>query len=258
MKIKGILFSERIRYRIRFCVSSLALLAAFVFAFVATASALDARTPDQGIREDFKTLADWKPLTFPKIPRHSTYTIETEGPNSMLEAVADSSASGIIHQRTFNIYKAPIIRWRWKVSNIYKNGDEKKKSGDDYPLRIYIVFKYNPQQAGLLEKAQYNAARLIYGEYPPHSSLNYIWANKTYPERILPNPYTSRTQMILLQKGSSRAGQWVEERVNALDDYRKAFGKEPPDRAALAIMSDADNTGEKARGYVDYIEVSAP
>ncbi len=258
MKRRDILFSEHIRYRIRFCLSYLALPAALVFAFVATASALDARTPDQGIREDFKTLDNWKPLTFPKIPRHSTYTIATEGQNSMLAAAADSSASGIIHQRSFNIYKTPIIRWRWKVSNIYKNGDEKQKSGDDYPLRIYIVFKYDPQQAGVLEKAQYNAARLIYGEYPPHSSLNYIWANKTYPERILPNPYTSRTQMILLQKGSSRTGQWVEERVNALADYREAFGKDPPAQAALAIMSDADNTGEKAIGYVDYIEVSAP
>jgi hypothetical protein len=62
--------------------------------------------------------------------------------------------------------------------------------------------------------------------------------------------------MVLLQKGPGRAGQWVEERVNALDDYRRAFGKDPPDRAALAIMSDADDTGEKATGYIDYIEVA--
>jgi hypothetical protein len=73
----------------------------------------------------------------------------------------------------------------------------------------------------------------------------------------LPNPYTAKTQMILMQKGSDRAGIWIEEQANALDDYRQAFGTEPPAEASVAIMSDADNTGEKATGYIDYIEVSA-
>jgi hypothetical protein len=212
---------------------------------------------EQGFREDFKTLRDWKPLTFPKIPRHSNYSIQQEGQNSFLVAQADNSASGIIYTKSFNIYKTPIVKWKWKISNIYQAGDEKKKSGDDYPLRIYVVFKYDPENAGIFERAQYNAVKLLYGQYPPHSSLNYIWANKKYPERILPNTYTAKAQMILLQKGSERAGLWIEERVNALEDYRKAFGVDPPLEASLAIMSDADNTGEKAAGYVDYIEVSA-
>jgi len=216
-----------------------------------------AQTMEQGCRDDFATLANWKPLTFPKILRHSTYSIEREGGKNILVARAERSASGIICVRSFNIYKTPIIKWKWKISNIYQAGDEKKKSGDDYPLRIYVVFKYDPDKATVFDKARYSALKLIYGEYPPHSSLCYIWANKKYPERILPNPYTARTQMILLQKGSDRAGLWIEERVNALDDYRKAFGTDPPREAAIAIMSDADNTGEKATGYLEYIEVSA-
>jgi hypothetical protein len=220
-------------------------------------SPLGAQMTEQGFREDFKTLRDWKPLTFPKIPRHSNYSIQQEGQNSFLVAQADNSASGIIYTKSFNIYKTPIVKWKWKISNIYQAGDEKKKSGDDYPLRIYVVFKYDPENAGIFERAQYNAVKLLYGQYPPHSSLNYIWANKKYPERILPNTYTAKAQMILLQKGSERAGLWIEERVNALEDYRKAFGVDPPLEASLAIMSDADNTGEKAAGYVDYIEVSA-
>lgn len=218
---------------------------------------LCAQTSEQGFREEFNSLDNWKPLTFPKIPSHSTYKIQKEGMNSILVAQADNSASGIICNKVFNIYKTPIIKWKWKVSNTYQAGDEKKKSGDDYALRVYAVFKYDPQKAGVIERAQYNTLKLIYGEYPPQSSINYIWANKKYPERILPNPYTAKTQMVLLQKGSERAGQWIEERTNALEDYRMAFGKEPPAEASIAVMSDSDNTGEKATGYMDYIEVSA-
>ncbi|MGA9109071.1 MAG: DUF3047 domain-containing protein [Smithella sp.] len=220
-------------------------------------SPLCAQMSEQGFREEFNSLDNWKPFTFPKIPRHSTYSIEKEGGKNILVAHADNSASGIIYTRSFNIYKTPIIRWKWKISNVYQAGDEKKKSGDDYPLRIYVVFKYNPDKAGIFERAQYNALKLIYGEYPPHSSIDYIWANKKYPERILPNPYTAKTQMILLQKGSQRAGIWIEEKVNALEDYRQAFGTQPPAEATIAVMSDADNTGEKATGYLQYLEVSA-
>jgi hypothetical protein len=228
-----------------------------ILAMLLIVSPLYAQSSDQGFREEFENLANWKPLTFPKIPRHTVYRVGKEAANTILVAEADNSASGIIYMKTFNIYKTPIIKWKWKVSNIYQAGDEKKKSGDDYPLRIYVVFKYDPEKAGIFEKAQYNAIKLIYGEYPPHSSLNYIWANKKYPERILSSTYTAKAQMILLQKGPERAGLWVEERVNALDDYRKAFGAEPPPEASIAIMADADNTGEKAAGYVDYIEVSS-
>ena len=141
-------------------------------------SPLFAQMSEQGFREEFNSLDNWTPLTFAKIPRHSIYSILKEGKKSFLVARADNSASGIIYKRSFNIYKTPIIKWKWKISNIYKAGDEKKKSGDDYPLRIYVVFKYNPQKAGVFERAQYNALKLIYGEYPPHSSINYIWANK--------------------------------------------------------------------------------
>jgi hypothetical protein len=220
-------------------------------------SPLAAQVSEQGFREEFNTLENWRPLTFPKIQRHTTYRVQKEGEMGFLVAKADNSASGIIYARSFNIYKTPIIKWKWKISNIYLAGDEKKKSGDDYALRIYVVFKYAPEKAGVFEQAQYNALKLLYGEYPPHCSLNYIWANKKYPERILPNTYTAKAQMVILQKGSERAGLWIEERVNALEDYRKAFGDEPPVEASIAIMSDADNTGEQATSYVDYIEVSA-
>jgi hypothetical protein len=183
--------------------------------------------------------------------------VQKEGGKNVLVAHSDRSASGIIYNRSFNIYKTPVVKWKWKVSNIFKKGDEKKKSGDDYPLRVYVVFKYDPQKAGTFEKAQYNALKVFYGEYPPHSSLNYIWANKKYPERFLPNPFTAKTQMVLQQKGAERTGTWIEEKVNALEDYRRAFGVDPPKEASIAVMSDADNTGEKAAGYIDYIEVSS-
>lgn len=206
-------------------------------------------------REDFNSLDNWKPLFFAGISRHSRYSIEHLGQNSVLKATARASASGLIYRKTFDIRQCPIVSWRWKVKNIYAKGDALTKAGDDYPLRIYVVFKYDPDQASLSKRIKYNLIKAIQGEYPPDSSLNYIWANHMKRGTFLPNAYTDRAMMIVMQSGRSRLNEWITERVNALEDYRRAFGHEPPSKAGLAVMSDSDNTGESATAWLDFIEV---
>ena len=69
------------------------------------------------------------------------------------------------------------------------------------------------------------------------------------------SPYTEKARMVVLEKGKERVGRWVDESVNVLDDYRKAFGIDPPATAGLAVMSDTDNAGRSAAAYIDFIEV---
>lgn len=206
-------------------------------------------------REDFHDLAQWKPLLFPKIQQHSVYTVVTEGDSSYLRAESNASASGIIFNREFDVFAYPKVRWRWKIANIYRKGNAEEKSGDDYPIRIYIIFKYDPETAPFGQRLKYGIAKTIYGEYPPHSSLNYVWANRKYPQRIITNPYAAEAKMILLEAGTEKVGHWVDEEVDIIRDYRDAFGIMPPGTASIAIMNDSDNTGERSVSYVDYIEV---
>ena len=205
--------------------------------------------------EEFNDLSNWNPLNFPKIKRHTIYTIESNGEERYLKAESDASASGIIYKKEFNVYESPKIKWRWRVENIYKKGDVKTKEGDDYPIRVYVAFKYDPAKATFSEKLKYNAARLLYGEYPPYSAISYIWSSKEYPEKVFTSRYTDRAKMVLLEQGSANIGKWKTEEVNIIDDYKAAFGENPPSVATIAIMNDSDNTGEKGISYVDYIEV---
>ncbi len=210
------------------------------------------------LRDDFENLDNWKPLTFQKIEKHTQYTIEAENSQRFaLKAKSAASASGLVWKESFNVSEIPNLRWKWKVSNVFSKGDAKSKSGDDYPIRIYVIFEYDSKSAGFWESALYESVKLIYGEYPPHSSLNYIWANKDHEEDIIPNSYTDKAQMISLQKGSKHVGEWMVEDVNILEDYQRAFGENPPKRASLAIMSDSDNTGESAVAWIDYIELTS-
>lgn len=207
-------------------------------------------------REDFDSLDQWRPLEFPKIKQHTKYSIFRDSDGSYLQAESNASASGIVFKKEFNVYEFPMVRWRWRVSNVYKKGNAREKSGDDYPMRVYIIFKYDPDLASFTKKIKYGLAKKIYGEYPPDSSLNYIWANRDHGQDILINTYADEARMIVLRTGDEHAGKWIAEERNIVDDYHRAFGEAPPAIASLAIMSDSDNTGERATSYVDYIEVT--
>jgi len=229
--------------------------AALIFSIALSAVPVLAENNQVVFREDFNSLSNWEPLNFPKIKKHSTYTIVSEGGHSFLKAESHASASAIVYRKTFNVYEYPLMRWRWKVDNVYKKGDPHEKSGDDYPIRIYVMFQYDPNHADFTERLQYGIAKAFYGKYPPDSTLNYVWTGYQTKERIITNPYTDRAKIIILENDQSKVGTWVEEKVNILDDYRTAFGKDPPATASIAIMNDSDDTGEMAVSYVDYIEV---
>jgi len=205
------------------------------------------------LKEDFNSLENWEPLNFEKIKEHSTYEVK----DSILIAKSSASASGLKFKKTYDIYKYPLLTFKWKVDNVYKKGDATTKKGDDYPIRVYIMFEYNPNKASFFDSIKYELAKSFYGEYPPHSALNYIWTNKKQKDRIITSAYTDKAKMIVTDNGALHVGQWREHTVNVLKDYKKAFGENPPVKVSLAIMSDSDNTKESSKSYIDFIEVKS-
>jgi len=191
----------------------------------------------------------WKPLTFKKIEKHTTYTLVKDDDTVVIKAVTEASASGLTREIKINPKEYPVVQWRWNVSDILKKGDVHRKEGDDYPARIYITFEYDPRKLSFFEKAKYETIRLLYGQYPPVGAINYIWESKAPVGTMVPNPFTDRVMMFVVETGPSKLNQWVNEERNIFEDYKKAFGQEPPMISGIAIMTDTDNTGESATAY---------
>jgi len=197
-----------------------------------------------------ETLPDgWKPLVFRKIEQHTVYTLVKEGDATVVKAVSNSSASGLVREIRINPKEYPILQWQWKVSNLLKKADIYRKEGDDYPARIYVNFEYDRSKLGFFERAKYEAIKLLYGEYPPLAAINYIWESKAPKDLVVPNTYTDRAKMIVVESGPERLNQWVTEERNVGEDYRRAFGEDAPMISGVAIMTDTDNTGESATAY---------
>ena len=191
----------------------------------------------------------WKPLTFEKIEKHTQYTLVEDNGTVAVKAVSRASASGLVREVDIDPMRYPVVEWRWKVENVLEKGDVTRKEGDDYPARLYITFKYDSSKVGFFERAKYEAIRLARGEYPPMGAINYIWESRSPVGTLAPNPYTDRVMMIVVESGNGKVGRWVRESRNIAEDYRKAFGGDPPRISGVALMTDTDNTGESAVAY---------
>jgi DUF3047 family protein len=220
----------------------------------ATASA-DPRTADVGhfvAPAHPDALPDgWKVLTFKKVARSTRYRVVRDGDGWVLKAESDAAASALYRPLDLDVQAYPRLTWRWKIDNILVKADARTRQGDDYPARVYVAFRYDPARATAWEKTKYGAYRLVYGEYPPVAVLNYIWDNRLPPGTTLDNAYTDRAKMIVVRSGPAEVGRWLTETRNVVDDYRRLFGGQPPRIAGVAVMTDTDDTGERAVAWYD-------
>jgi hypothetical protein len=204
--------------------------------------------------------ADWKPLEFPKIPAHTSYRVEPDGAGFAVRAESKAAASGLIRKLPIDLRQYPIVRWRWRVENLIEGSDPTRKAGDDYPARIYIAFRYEPERVPFFRKAAFKAAQALFGDIPI-GAINYIWTTRGTEGSVIDNPYAgSFVKMIPVRSGPERVGRWSEEQRNVYEDYRRAFGEEPPQIEGVAIMTDTDNTGESASalyGDIYFLPASA-
>lgn len=188
----------------------------------------------------------WEALEFPGIDAHTRYQLVDDDGTQVIEARTNNSASGRIARLRIEPGDSLMLRWRWKVNNIFEQGDARRKDGDDYPARIYVAFEFEPEKAGFFERTKRKAIKTLFGEELPGRALNYIWANRLEKGRGIANPYTDQTWMIAVNSGTAQLGEWVTVTRDIVADYREAFGEEPPPIVGIGIMSDSDNTGESA------------
>lgn len=202
--------------QLEFC-SVLILLYTLLITLPALASDILLDDYEHGISKN------WKEKSFKGFTR---YEVVEEDGQKCIKATSDASASALYYEIDFDPKDYPLLTWRWKVNNILAKGDALKKEGDDYAARVYVVF---PSALFWRTKA-----------------INYIWANRLPQGQSVPNPFSSNACMIAVRSGPTQVGQWLDEKRNLLEDYRKCFGEDPPKAGAVAIMTDTDNTGEQA------------
>lgn len=168
----------------------------------------------------------------------TTYSVVSDGAGHVLHARSQGAASGLLFKKEYQLPDYPLLSWRWKVRGIIPGGDETQKSTDDFSARVYVVFPH--------------------WFFPKTKTISYVWGNRLAKGAALPSPYTSNAMIVAVESGTEKVGEWMTERRNVLEDYRRLFGAEPPLVGGIAIMTDTDNTGASAEAWYDDLQIEAP
>ena len=153
---------------------------------------------------------------------------------SYLEAKAISSAVTIAKKFEYDLKEYPFLSWQWRVLELPRGGDERYKKTGDSAAAIYVIFP------GLIRP----------------DNVKYVWSASLPVSTTTKSPYNSETKIVVLRNQSSPLGTWVSEKVNAYEDYKRLFGREPRHGQAIGLMSDSDNTESRAQAHYKGISIS--
>ena len=153
---------------------------------------------------------------------------------SYLEAKAISSAVTIAKKFEYDLKEYPFLSWHWRVLELPRGGDERYKKTGDSAAGIYVIFP------GLIRP----------------DNIKYVWSASLPVSTTTKSPYNSKTKIVVLRNQSSPLGTWVSEKVNAYEDYKRLFGREPRHGQAIGLMSDSDDTESGAQAHYKGISIS--
>ncbi len=191
--------------------------------------------------------APWRVIQIDKKTRPTIYRqAKVEGVQAV-EAVANNSMALLARPLSVDLETTPILCWRWWIEAPVARGDMTKKTGDDYAARLYVAFDMPDSAMSGGTRFKLGVARRLFGSNVPDAALNYVWDNRHPVGTRRKSAYTDRSQMIVAETGSKRAGAWVTERVDVAADFATSFGRQPGTPIQLAVASDTDNTRSIAR-----------
>jgi hypothetical protein len=90
---------------------------------------------------------------------------------------------------------------------------------EDAPARLVFFFDGQSSNLSIGDRAEMVAASAA-GDKLPYATLMYIWTNSAPVGTVIPNPHTSRVQMIVV---GSEPGKWQNLRRNVASDFERVF-----------------------------------
>lgn len=164
-------------------------------------------------------------------------TVKLDGA-AAIHAIAQDSASGLYRGVRYRVAEHPWLVWTWRVDRLQRTADIRVAEREDFAAAIFLIFG---------RPDMFN---------PDVPTLVYVWTSDQLPEgAVVDSPHhPGFVRSIVVRSGESRSGEWIRERRNVVDDFRKAFMKEPPATIEMiAIFTDNDQTNEPVEAYYGVI-----
>jgi hypothetical protein len=184
----------------------------------------------------------WHPTKPPTV-----YRLVEDGGQRVLEAVSDASVAGLTHPVSMSPTADSAIEWRWKIDATLPGADVGDRQADDSPARLVLAFDGDVASLSMKEQMFRERVKLLTGQDLPFATLMYVWDNERPVGTVVKSPHTEQIRKLVVESGPQGARQWRAYRRNIAADYALAFGESPGTLKAVGVMTDADNTRQKAR-----------
>lgn len=168
------------------------------------------------------------------------FEIVNASPDRVLHIVSNGDSSTIIKEVKIDCKEYPILQWTWKMVELPKGADSRKKATDDQAGQISVTFPRFPSAV---------RSRII----------DYVWDTTVPVGTIVKSQKTGLVTYVVLRSGEAELGKWLTESRNVCEDYKKIYGEEPDEKIeALSIGIDSDDTRSRAEGFIGQILFRKP
>jgi hypothetical protein len=166
-------------------------------------------------------------------PAYDFTLVEDEG-HRALRLNSRNDHSTITKEVQVSLRATPILEWRWKVLTLPAGADVRKKETSDLTGHIFVIW---PRFPAMLR------SRLI----------GYVWDTAAPAQTVERSRKTGTVVFFVLRSGPQGLGQWLTERRNVYEDYRRAFGEDPEDPQVIALSIDTNDTRSEAEALIGRI-----
>jgi hypothetical protein len=173
-------------------------------------------------------------------PAYDFTVVEDRGRRVLhLKSAGDSSNISKEIKGKVNLKATPILEWTWKVIALPKGGDSRKKETDDQAAQLYVTWPRFPEAV---------RSRII----------GYIWDTTAPAGAIIKSQKTGTVTYVVVRSGPGELGQWLTERRNIREDFKRIYGEEPDDPSLVSFGIDSDDVVGSAESYMGPILFRRP
>ncbi len=188
-------------------------------------------------REDFAELsAVWEVRKRPGA-KAATFDVQRDqkNGNAWLRMAADNATATLaIELDAIDLKISPMLRWRWRVTELPRGADGRLSTADDQAIGIYV------QSSG----------------FGIRKTVAYRWETETPLAAAGTASYAgglAKIKWICLRNKKNANGKFLVETRNVAADFQRLFGSVPKS-VGLGISCNSQYTGTRAAAQLDWIE----
>jgi hypothetical protein len=156
----------------------------------------------------------------------AAFDVKRDGDIPALHLKSVASSFSMQGEVKVDLKKHPVLSWKWKVTQLPKDGDFRKSPTDDQAAQLFLAFTKT-------------------------KAIVYIW-DTTAPQGLMestsPVPFMT-VKIVVVRSGPAELGKWITETRNVYEDYKKLYGDEPTVLRGMRLQINSQHTGTTAESW---------